>query len=102
YAAALGTALTQKKRIVNLGLILKDTHAQGLEMGQTFGRMDNLPLMSNGAAVDEDSVYAEFDGPSIEVPGQWDTDARLFLRATAPRPCTVLGAVLGVITNDKG
>lgn len=102
YAAGMGTALNQKKRIINLGLILVDTHAQGLEMGQSFDRMDNLPLMSHGAPVDAASVYDEFDGPAIEVPGTWDTDARLCLRATAPRPATVLGAVLGIVTNDKG
>jgi hypothetical protein len=31
YAAALGTALNQKKRIDHIGLVLTDTHYQGLE-----------------------------------------------------------------------
>lgn len=100
YAASQGTALNQHKRLVDLALILNDTHAQGLEMGQSFDLMDNLPLMFEGAPVSADSVHDEFDGPAIEIPGEFDTDSRLCLRATAPRPVTLIAATMGIITND--
>ena len=107
YAAAStvttqNTALTQKKRVVSLGLILRNTHSQGLQFGQSFDTMDPLPLMYQGAAVSATNlVYDDFDEPMIEVPGEWTTDARLCLQASAPRPCTMLGAVVSVSTNDK-
>ena len=101
YAAAAGTALEQKKRISQLGLILHNTHGQGVKFGQSFDTMDKLPQMYRGAAITADQVYDEFDEPTIPLPGKWDTDARLHLRAAAPRPCTVLGAVIGLATHDK-
>jgi hypothetical protein len=36
----------------------------------------------------------------ITVPGEWKTDARLCLKATAPRPCMVMAAVVGITTNE--
>lgn len=100
YGAQLGTALTQIKRIDHVGLILYNTHAQGIEHGQSFTTMDNLPMMRAGAAIDEDEVFTEFDEPLLVTPGKWDTDSRLCLRATAPRPCTVLGAVVAMTTHE--
>ncbi len=101
YGAQFGTALSQKKRINMVGLILRNTHAQGVQFGQNFTTMDNLPLMYQGAEIDATTTYEEFDEPMIQVPGDWDTDARLCLEANAPKPCMVLGAVIGMTTNDK-
>ena len=56
YAAALGTALTQRKRVEQLGLILADTHAKGLRYGPSFDVMDDLPEVEQGAVVDPDHV----------------------------------------------
>lgn len=101
-ATALGTPLNQRQRISYLGLVLKDTHAQGLEYGPDFTTMDNLPLVEEEAAIDEDSIHDEYAGDMIEFPGDWTTDARFCLRATAPRPATVLACVATVITNERG
>jgi hypothetical protein len=100
YAAQLGTALTQTKKVDKIGLVLANTHVQGLEYGQSFTIMDNLPLVEDGADLDTNGVWEEFDKMMISLPGNWDTDARLCLRATAPRPCMVLAAVVGVTTNE--
>lgn len=99
YAAAQGTALTQKKKVTKLGLILANTHYQGLQSGQSFDDMDNLPLSENGATIAADTVHEDFDGPMTAIPGEWDTDARLCLEANAPRPCTVMAAVIDIKTN---
>jgi hypothetical protein len=102
YAAGSGSALTQKKRIDHVGLILKDVAAnRALRFGQTFQKMDTLPLLLDGLAVTADQVIAEHDKASIGLPGTWDTDSRLCLEAKSPRPCTVLGAVISITTNDK-
>jgi hypothetical protein len=100
YAAQGGTALNQTKKVDKVGLVLANTHVQGLEYGQSFTTMDNLPLVEEGADVDQNGVWADFDGMMITVPGEWSTDARLCLRATAPRPCMVMAAVVGVTTHD--
>lgn len=99
YAAQGGTALTQPKRVDHLGLILKDTHYQGLQYGTDFDHLDNLPLIENGTTAA--GIHATYDADSVEVNGTIDTDARLCLRATAPRPCTILAAVISVTTHDK-
>lgn len=93
-SAELGNTLTKLKNIDHLGIMCKNTHAQGLEIGQDFTTMDNLPLMVNSARVGADDIHALYHQDPQEFPGSWNVDARLCLRATAPRPCTVLAAVL--------
>lgn len=100
YAAQMGTALTQTKKVDTLGLILANTHNQGLEYGQTFSTMDPMPGTEKGADVDDKTVWEDYDEMMITVPGTWETDSRLCLRATAPRPAMVLAAVIGVTTNE--
>lgn len=101
-AAAMGTPLNQPKRIPFIGLLLKDTHAQGLEYGPDFETMDNLPLIEDDAAVAGDTIHDTYEGEMIEFPGEWDTDSRVCLRATAPRPATVLACVATVMMNETG
>jgi hypothetical protein len=101
YAAQAGTALMQKKRAVQLGLLLADTHYQGLEIGQDFDTMDPLPAVEENTATDANTVWEAFDAPMIPIPGRWQTDARLCLRATAPRPATVIAAAIDVQTYEK-
>lgn len=86
----LGTALTQRKRMDHVGLVLAD--AAGLEYGPDFDVMDALPL---------DGTQVEHDDFMIEFPGDWLVDARLCLRATAPKSCTVLAAVVSVDAQEK-
>ena len=101
YAAGLGTALTQKKNISTLGVILYNTHYQGLKYGADFSNLDNLPLVKDGAVTADDTVHASFDEEAFSFDGIWDTDARLCLQAASPRPCTVLAAIVGVETHDR-
>lgn len=101
YAAQAGTALTQRKRVNALGLILADTHAQGLQYGSDFDHLDDLPMVEDGADVDSDYVWDAYDKDAFEFDGTYDSDSRLCLQAAAPRPCTVLAAVLTISTFDK-
>lgn len=101
YASQQGTALTQKKNVSGLGCVLVDTHAQGLKYGPDFTALDDLPLMEDGAAVDPDKIWSEYDKASFVFPGQWDTDSRVCLQAASPRPCTVSALVVTIETNEK-
>lgn len=99
YAYPNRSGLTLKKKIDKLALVMADTHPQGLEFGPSFDVMDPLPETERYEAVDQDAVWDEYDAQAIEFPGEWNTDARLCLRATAPRACTVLAAIVEMETN---
>lgn len=101
YAAQAGSALTQTKRVDHLGMVLANTHAQGLRYGPDFTNMDELPQIEEGVQVDQDSIWSAYDKDSVEFNGEYDTDSRVCLEANAPRPCTVLGAVVSMQTYDK-
>jgi hypothetical protein len=101
YAAQLGSALTQKKRINHLGMVMYDSHYQGVQAGQRFDAVDGLPLVEAGQTTATGTVWWEYDEPMIEVPGSWNTDARLCLLAQAPFPCTVGAVVIGLETREK-
>ena len=99
YAVADGTALTAKKRVFRLGIVARNIHPQGLMYGPDFTTMDDMPLIEDGTSVVQTTVREAYDEPAFAFPGEWDTDARLCLKASAPRPCTLLAAVLVMDTN---
>ena len=99
YAAAMGTALTQKKRLDHLGLIMADTHAKGLYYGDEETDLDPLPEVEGAEDVDPDAIWDTYDNDMIELAGRWDTDSRLFLKGYAPRPVTVMAAVISITTS---
>lgn len=101
YAAQAGTALGQRKRIAELGLILANAHCQGLRYGPDFTRLRSLPLVASGAPVASDTVYGAFDQPAVAFPGEWNTDSRLCLLAAAPRPVTCLAAIIDMETREN-
>jgi hypothetical protein len=101
FGAAMGTPLNQRKRIDHLGLILADAHYQGLEYGPDFTTMDSMPLIERYEETAADTVWESYDEDMISFPGEWSTDSRICLRATAPRPVTVLAATVSMLTNDK-
>lgn len=109
FAAAMGTPLNQSKRIDSVGLILRNTHAQGLQVGPDFDHLDDLPLDdlpitqgSQGTAdeqPDTNVVLTDYDYQLAPFNDIWSTDSRLCLQAKAPRPCTVLAATVSMTTN---
>jgi hypothetical protein len=101
YAAGMGTALVQKKKITRLGLILKDTHYQAVQYGRDFSNLNNMPLMKDGTTIAADTVHSTFDEESFFFDGVWDTDSRLCLQVAAPKPATILAAIISIETHDK-
>lgn len=95
--AQSGAALVRKTRVDHLGLVLANTHAQGIKYGPDFSTLDDLPLMEDGAATATGTIWSEYNNVYFEFNGTYDTDSRLCLQATAPRPCTVLAAI---VTTD--
>lgn len=93
--------LTERKKIDSVGLVLTDTHAQGLRYGVDYDYLDDMPLIEQETAVSTGHIWEDYDFDSIEVNGTFDTNTRLCLEANAPRPCTVLACVLGVTSHAK-
>lgn len=102
YAAGLGTALAQRKRLTQLGLLLYNTHHLGLQYGEDASNLDDLPGIVEDLEVVAGTVWTTKDLDLMEINSTWGTDGRLYLKATAPKPVTLLAAVIGVETKDKG
>lgn len=87
------------KRITRLALVLYKTHAQGLRYGVSFDKLDDLPKAEEGETVDPDRIWDEYEQDSFAVNGVYEPDSRLCLEAAAPRPCTILAAVVEMEEN---
>lgn len=99
YSLPGKTGLTKTKKVDHIGLILVDTHPNGLEYGPSFDTMDPLPEVEAYQDVAADTPWDEYEEIPIEFPGEWSTDSRVCLRATAPRACTVLAVVVELETR---
>lgn len=99
YGAQLGTPLTQKKKLDSVGLIAFNMGAEALHVGQRFDDLDPLPSVEDDGDVNADGVWSEYDQPSVDLPNEWDTDARVCLLGQAPFPATLGALVLGVTTK---
>ena len=97
----MGSAIKwSSKQTLELGVIMADTHRYGFKFGPDFDHLDDLPSMEFMAPVDNDQVWADYDGKSFTFPGEFDVDSRLCLTSKAPRPATILCAVCAVEFND--
>lgn len=96
------TALLQRKRINQIGLLLRNTYYQGVKYGPDFDNLDDLPLIYNGVETAAGTVHESFDVDMFPFNGSYDTDPRLCLRAVSPSPCTVLAAVCQLSIHEKG
>lgn len=95
---AMGTPLGRQKKVNQIVAIMADVHPNGLRYGPDFSNLDELPEVYQaqdlrGAGL-LDTIISEYDDQSWEFKGQWGTDSRLCMQADAPRPCTVLAAVM--------
>jgi hypothetical protein len=102
YAAEMGTALSQFKTVPQLALSLYKCHNNGLFFGTDSGELDPLPRMMEEEPVDRDRIFETLDMVSVSMPRKWHPDTRLFFKAKAPRPATVLAAIPSVVTNERG
>ena len=101
FAGDGSTSLELRKRIIQLGLIMRCTHYQGVQFGKDFDTLDNLPLVEDGQVTPAGTIWASYDKDAFTFPGDWDTDSRLCLQAQAPRPATILAAILDMEVSDE-
>jgi hypothetical protein len=101
YAAQLGTALTQLKRITTITPVAVNLHNQGVRYGPTFDNLDDMPAIVEGEAIGPDVIYPDYDVQSVPFPGKTGTDERFCMEARAPRPAVMTAAVAGMKTDEK-
>lgn len=101
WGAALGSALTQIKRVGHVSFMMANVHATGLQYGPSFTELDDLPGTEDGAVVDPDHIWSTYDYENVEFPGGFETDPRICLKAVAPKPCTMLGICVTLEGSDK-
>lgn len=99
YAAAGGTAILQKKKVNKIGVTLLNTHYQGLEYGPDFDNLDPMPAYEDEQETPADTIWSTYDKDMFAFNGDWNTDSRVCLQATAPLPATVTSLVLDITTN---
>lgn len=97
-ASQMPTPLTQMKAIRSLGLIMANVHPKGLRFGRDLvaANMDDLPELEAGTTVDQNTMRTAYDEDPIIFPGSWGTDERLCMKAAAPRPVTVMAAIMEI------
>lgn len=96
-----GNTIGDLKSIDHLGVVLQNTHCQGLQYGPDFTHLQNMPGVDFGAVIDPDTVWSSYDSESFEFDGTWDSDSNLCLQAQSPRPVNLLAANIGFTVNDK-
>lgn len=101
-AYAAGSPLGQKKKINAIGVIINNTHSHGLSYSGDGITYDDLPIRSSvtGAPIPYNEILTE-DTPMVSFGQAWNTDSRLYLKAQAPRPCTLLACEIAITTNEK-
>jgi hypothetical protein len=101
YATEMGTALTQRKAIPTVGMVMRNTYKDGVKYGQSFDYLDDLPLVEDEDIVADSKLWTDYDKDTFSFNGTWDTDSRLCLQSQAPKPATILAAVIGMRSNEK-
>jgi hypothetical protein len=102
YANQKGTALLQKKRVNQLGLLIADTAYEGLLIGPDFNSANLQPIRKVYKQEElPDAVYVDLDDVTQPIKSNWDTDSRVCQYVKSPDSATVLAMVIGLDINEK-
>lgn len=98
---AQGAAIGSYKNIKGMSMILGRTHPRGIKFGRSFAAADlnDMPSYEEGAPVNLNTMYSDYDAPPIPFPGGWATDSRLCIQAESPKPATVMALRADVEVN---
>lgn len=91
YAAQTGTAMSQKKQVLQVAPILYSTHNRAVKFGPSFDKLQVMPRVIKGKDVGASAMLADYDYDAFSLPGSWNNDSRLCLEFRSPLPGTCLG-----------
>lgn len=97
--AVIGTALTQTKRVGEIGLVLHNT--LGLRIGPDSSRLNQIPFRTVGDAMDAPIPLFTGERTVQDFSGDWGSDPRIMIVSESPLPMTVLAIVPKIETNDN-
>lgn len=103
YGAAGGTAMLQKKKVDEVGLIMTDFVRAGVRYGSEFDN-DERPLFpppaQKGFTAADAIVLSDVDDEeAFMFPGEWNTDSRVCVECASPNTMTLISMVISVTTN---
>ena len=99
YGAQRGTALTMKKAIKTLGLILHRT-GETLKYGHSWSKM--FFVNTRDSSVNWGEPVPLFTGEKeVNFASQIRRDSRLYAEVEGPEPATILAAIPSIETNEK-
>lgn len=100
-SAKLGKSINALKTVTSIGLVLANAHPKAIKYGPslTESEMSHMPLVEDGAEINEDTIYSTYDEPPFEFDGDWDADSRVCLRGYVPRPATICAATINGTVN---
>lgn len=94
-----GTSLGKTRRIHRIGLMMH--RSQGLQIGRSFTNLDPVEFRTQGADLNTRST-ALFSGiESHPADFDYDLDNQICFRANSPLPCTILGIMPMLETQDR-
>lgn len=114
YAAQMGSAINRVKRVDHIGMVLTQTHCQGVSYGQWFPNdptnvpsgiftppavLDPMPAVEDGAEVPENTLWLQYDNKQFEFPSELNADLRIYLQSQSPNPATINGITFSIETS---
>ena len=93
------SVLTERKNVLQIGLIAKNVWHDGLRYGRDESTLYRLPLIHKGVELDT-SVLVDYDTNAHEFEGSHDTDSRVWLVTDAPATIMSLGYFVDKIAHS--
>jgi hypothetical protein len=82
------SVLNRKARVSRIGMIARDLWPKAIQYGPSFTDLQDMPDTEYGTDLDAATLINEYDTDPFEFDGSYNTDNRIYLRATGP--CTIL------------
>lgn len=103
YGAEGGTAMLQKKKVDQIGVIMTDFVRAGIKYGSRFDDATHplypLPIQKDGKTAPAIVLSDVAEEEPFLFPGDWNTDSRVCLEVNSPYTASFLGLTLGITTN---
>ena len=82
------SVLNRKARVTRVGMIARDLWPKAIQYGPSFSDLQDMPDTEYGTDLVTTALIDEYDTDPFEFDGSYDTDNRIYLRATGP--CTIM------------
>lgn len=103
YGAAGGTAILQKKKVDELGIIMTDFVRAGIRYGAAFDDANHplmpLPIRKDGTTAPAIVLSDVAEEEAWMFDGDWSTDSRVCVECNSPNTMTAISLFLGITTN---